>query len=170
MHPYLVGSARLKPAGKQPNRLSFEKPRGKHLVVGRCRLAPLSIDNRHALTVAGVPAHGRFNLAFHKPGSTAGARGLSMPADGQIMPKDRLTLQLPDQAGLAGQRFGHHHKTRGVPIETMDNAGPRQLLQLGPLVKKSVKKGAGPMPCCRMHHQVGRLIDDNKLVVFKNNG
>lgn len=111
MHSNLVGPARLKPAGKQPNGLSLEKPRGKHLVMGRCGFAALSIDNGHALSVAGVPAHWRLNLTPHKPGSARGTHGLSMPADGQIMPKDRLTLQLPDQAGLAGQRLGNHHKT-----------------------------------------------------------
>ena len=112
-----------------------------------------------------------------------------MPADGPLDParfRQRQTiddgpidlghlalLELPKQLLVAAVVLGHHHGTRGVLVQSMDD--PRALLaadtgQVVTVEKEPVDQGAVLVPATGMDHQTGRFGDHQQIIVFMENG
>ena len=64
--------------------------------------------------------------------------------------------------------FRHHHQTRGVAVETMDNTGARQCSKNRVVSQKTIQKRVVPVPSGRMYNQSCGFIDDQDVVIFVN--
>ncbi len=115
---------------------------------------------RHALTLLAVTTDRRVDLA---------ACGHDADHDALVDTADTATLQLGDQLGLRLNGLGDHHQTSGVLVQTVHDAGTRDIDDVRHMVQQGIEQRAVGVTGSRVHHQTGWLVDDEDLVVFVNN-
>ena len=129
----------------------------KHAVMTHRLLA--AFHYRHALALLAVTTDGRVNLA---PG------GDDTDNDALIDPADTAALQLGDQLRLRLNGLGDHHQTSGVFVQAMHDPRTRYIDDVRYVVQQGIEQSAVGMPGSRVHHQAGRLVDDQDVIVFVN--
>ena len=86
--------------------------------------------------------------------------------DGLVDAPDTARLQLRHQLGMRLDGLGHHHQPGGVLVEAMDDTGARHIDDIRHMVQQGIEQRTVGMPGSRMHHQPGRLVDDQQVLVF----
>src|SRR5690554_4245289 len=124
-------------------------------VMSHCRLT--GRHHSHAFAILRVPANGRIHRSA--TGKRTHYHGLVFPAHGAF-------LQLVNQRGVGNQAAGHHHNAGGVFIQPVHNAGPGQVFHFRRIVQQRIHQGAVGMARRRVHHQPGRLVDHQQVLVF----
>jgi len=74
-------------------------------------------------------------------------------------------LQLFDQRFVGPERTCNHHQTGGVLVQAVHDTGARQPGQIGIVMQQGVLQRTIRVAGRRMHHQSGRLVDDQQLAV-----
>ena len=74
------------------------------------------------------------------------------------------------QRGHRGQGPGHHHQAGGVLVQPVHDAGARQFGQLRVVVQQGVEQGAGGVARAGVHHQAGRLVEHQQVLVLVHDG
>src|SRR5690554_1119212 len=114
-------------------------------------------DHSHLLTVFGVAPHRLIDAA------TTGHYAVD---HGLVFPPHAALLQLSHDIGLGGDGFGHDHEAGGVLVEPVHDTGTGHLSNIGAVVQQGIHQRAAVMPCCRMYHQPGRLVDHHDRIIF----
>ena len=152
VHPDLVGTARLQAALHQGATLEMLQ----HRVMG-AGLPAVVLDHGHFGALGGMTADGRIHRAV-----TVEIAHQQSP----VFPLHGAGLELAHQIGLGLQGLGHHHEAGGVLVQAVHDAGPGHLGQLGRVMQQRVEQGATPVATARMHHQTGRLVDDEDGLIL----
>jgi outer membrane protein assembly factor BamD len=108
----------------------------------------------HALAINGVAADRR--------GDTA-ARGEHRLHHGQVFALYQARLQGVDQELVRRQVARNHHKAAGCLVQPVHDSRPGQAGQGGIVVQQRIQQGTGRVAGCRVHHQSGRLVDDQQV-------
>lgn len=157
MNPYLVGTAREQLAGQQAEvSLTFNCDK---LSLGRLGTDGVWRERSHFQPVVGVSANG--GLHRNHPGVTPGAL-----RNGKVIAPD---LSRSDQAhqGLHGHAgFGHHHQSRSVFVQPVNDARAGQLGSTLPMVQQPIHQRTRPVTCGWVDHQTGGFVDHQQRTVF----
>jgi hypothetical protein len=117
MNPNLMGSARLKPAMHERDRLVKETALAQGTKFGDSWLTPVFRYDRHLLSVSGVSANGLIHEA---------ANCQCPPDQGEIVPGYGSVLKLAHELKLGLICLCNHHETSRVAVKSVDNSSPRQ--------------------------------------------
>ena len=87
---------------------------------------------------------------------------------------DGVIGELLGQAGHGALVLGGDQQARGVLVQAVDDAGPRLAADADQLVAamgdQGIDQRAVGIARRRMHHQPGRLVDDDEVLVLINHG
>ena len=126
-----------------------------------CR-SPSRAYGRHLLSVDGVPAHGRLDDA---------GRILDPPIDqGQVLLPDLSVFECLFQVIMGQRRFSNDQGAGGILIKTMNDTragGISDPADAGVVVNQGVDQGSVAVACRGMDDDPGRLVQDDDLIVFK---
>ncbi len=161
VHPDLVRPPRDEPA-PQKRQAPLLPLRFRHDLVERRRLPAACLHNRHPLAVGRVPPNSQVNppLLNRRP-----------PVDDrQILLLDRMALHEARDPRVRGVRPRNQENPRSVLVEPVHDSRPFRFTTpvLGPKDER-VDECALPVSYRRMHHQPGRLVDHQKVLVFVKN-
>ena len=84
----------------------------------------------------------------------------------QVLALHRARGELAHESGLRLRRLGDDQQTRGVIVETMDDAGTRDAGERGSMVDERVSERAVEVPGARMNDQARRFVDHDDRVVL----
>ncbi|MCW0424878.1 hypothetical protein NB713_002821 [Xanthomonas sacchari] len=115
------------------------------------------LAHRHAQAVARMAVDRRV-------GGAAGDQGPDHHR--QILPVHVARGQLRHQRGVRLQGPRHHHGAAGVLVQAVHDAGARQRRQPRIAVQQGIDQGAAGIAGARVHHQPGRLVQHDDLVVL----
>ena len=119
----------------------------------------------HAFAVRWMPGNFRLDCAFQRRHSAAG-NGLVDFLDGAVG-------ELMAQVFVRRVGFCRDYAAAGALIQPVDNAPPSRssdIAQLAPAVmKQSVDESAREPAGCRMNAEAGRFVENEKMLVFKEN-
>ncbi len=152
MHTDLVGAS----GSQTQTQVRETRPAAQRRIAGPGRFA--GCHDSHLEAVAGMSANWCVDMA------------LSVHAadhDRFILASHRTVLELRHQRGMGPWTHRHDHDATGVLVQTVHDAGSRQRGQFGKMVQQGVYEGSVAIASSRMHHQAGRLVDDQKVGVAK---
>ena len=69
---------------------------------------------------------------------------------------------------MSRQRLGNHNQAGGIFIQTMNDAGARQMCKHRVIGQQPIEQGPLPITCRRVHHQTGGLVDYEDMFIFVN--
>lgn len=122
------------------------------------------LDHGHLLPVCRTAG----NIAFDGPF----CRGHIAPDKGGVGPLNAVFLELSGKALVCGVVFGGYDKTAGVLIYPVNDPGPHNITNAGQgrstMGDKRIDQRAAGITRCGMNDQSCRLVDDNKVVVLKD--
>ena len=72
------------------------------------------------------------------------------------------------EGGHGLQGLADHHQPRGVLVQPVHDAGTRQRRRARIARQQAVEHCARPVAGRRMHHQAGRLVDDQQVLVLEH--
>ena len=129
------------------------------------RCAPALFSRHHAFAARWMPGNFGLNRAFQRGHLTAG-NGLVDFLHGAVG-------KLKAQVLVRRVGFCRDYAAAGALVEPMDNAPPcraADVAQLSPAVmKQSVDESAREPAGCRMNAKAGRFVENEKMLVFKEN-
>ena len=144
----------------------------------------VELEERPAREPLADPVAGRRRPAVRRPRPSA-VRSLRVAPDGRLDPADRrgdaalhqrqvgladaARLELGHQRRLGGVVAGDDQQARGVAVEAVDDARPRDARDAAVVVaarQQGVDERAPPVPGRRVDDQAGRLVDDQQVVVL----
>src|SRR5690606_10170438 len=87
----------------------------------------------------------------------------------EIVTSDSALLQLSDQIELCLDRFGDDQQAGSVLVQPVNDTGTWHLTELRSMIEQRIQQGPVPVAVPGMDDQAGRFIDDNQMVIFKQN-
>ena len=114
-----------------------------------------------ALAIARMPADGRIDGA---PGN--GDAG----DDAMVLAGDRALMELGDQAVVRRQVARDHHQPGRVLVQAVDDARAGNRLQAAVEVQQPVLQGPARVSRRGMDDEAGRLVDNEDVLVFMDDG
>lgn len=133
-------------------------------VVGDGMLAPSVTEYRHPLSIAPVSP----DIAFDP--SLSGLRHAE--DEGGIKALNRMIRELFGQSLVGAIAFGDDQQAAGIFVYPVNDARPLDATDTGEPVAAVCQQGIDErifrIACARMNGQTGRFVDNNKVVVLKN--
>jgi hypothetical protein len=156
MHPDLMGSAGVELETEQ---LGDIEPCYHRRVGSR---EPTQGRDGHPFSILGVPGDGGLDAKLAgievAPGECRVASAHPASSDGRAQP------------AMSQVRLGDDHEARGIPVQSVNDAGPplRSTGQRRSPRDQRVHEGIVPVPRRRMDDQTGRFVDDGEVFVLKD--
>ena len=119
----------------------------------------IQVHHRHAQAVARVATNGRADFAVL-------ACAPVLVGNGQVLAAHISRGNHFDERIHGATVARHHHQAAGVFIQTVNNARARHLARFFVARQQAVEQRARPVTGRRVHHQTGRLVDDEQVIIF----
>ena len=115
--------------------------------------------NRHAQALVGVTPDRLIDIALRHPFPAAVGQREVFAA--HLARGDGTHQRIDRPSALA-----HQHEARGVFVQPVDNAGPRQVRGTTVVSQQAVEQSPAPVASGRMNHEPGGFVDHQQIIVF----